>query len=85
MEQYSSHRSLAECLTTIRARLGSCLNHVELLTVTAPFCAPLLELARDELREALAAASEAEALEHELTRMLAGPWRPHGRGANRCH
>jgi hypothetical protein len=83
MEQYSSpHRPLAECVTTIRARLGNCLTHVELLTVAAPFCAPLLELVRDDLREALVAASEAEAVERELTRMLAGPWRPDQQSAD---
>ena len=74
MEHHSNpHRPLADCLIAIRVNLGSCLTQVELLTVAAPFCAPLLELVRDELRDALSAAVDAEALERELTRMLAGP------------
>ena len=66
-------RSLEENLLMIRSRIGSALNDVELLTAAAPFCAPLLELARDDLREALAAAQEAERLERKLIRLLAGP------------
>ncbi len=66
-------RSLEEHLLSIRSRVGSSLNHVELLGAAAPFCAPLLELARDDLREALAAVQEAERLERELVRLLAGP------------
>jgi hypothetical protein len=66
-------RSLEESLTIIRARLGSSLNHIELLTAAAPFCAPILELARDDLREALRAAEDAEELERKIVKALAGP------------
>jgi hypothetical protein len=73
-------RSLEENLTIVRSRLGSCLNQIELLTVVAPFCAPSLELVRDELREALAATRDAEELERKIVKALAGPspfpWRP---------
>lgn len=66
-------RSLEELLVAIRSRTGSSLNHIELLTVAAPFCSPLLELVRDDLRETMSAAAEAELLEREITRLLAGP------------
>jgi len=66
-------RSLEEGLAIVRARLGSCLNQVELLTVAAPFCAPSLELVRDELREALAVTRDAEELERKVVNALAGP------------
>jgi hypothetical protein len=69
----SEGRSLEELLVAIRSRVGMSLNHVELLTVAAPFCSPLLELVRDDLREAQAALAEAEALERELIIQLAGP------------
>jgi hypothetical protein len=73
-------RSLEESLTIVRARLGSCLNQVELLTVAAPFCAPALELVRDDLREALAVARDAAEVERKIVDALAGPstapWRP---------
>lgn len=68
----------------IRSRIGVSLNHIELLTVAAPFCSPLLELVRDDLREARAALADAEALERELVIRLAGPIplrsRPQGGG-----
>lgn len=67
-------RSLEELLVAIRGRVGSSLNHVGMLTVAAPFCAPLLELARDDLREALAFVREAEELERYTVRLLAGPF-----------
>jgi hypothetical protein len=73
LKESASQRSLEESLIRIRSRVGSCLNHVELLTAAAPFCAPVLELARDDLREALAAAQDAERLERKLVRILAGP------------
>lgn len=69
----NASRSLEESLTLIRSRLGSCLNHVEMLTVAAPFCAPILELVRDDLREALLLAEDAEDLERKLVTALAGP------------
>ena len=69
----SEERSLEEHLLTIRSRLGSSLNHVELLAAAAPFCSPLLELVREDLHEAQTAALEAERLERRLVRLLAGP------------
>jgi hypothetical protein len=72
----SEGRSLEELLVAIRSRIGISLNHIELLTVAAPFCSPLLELVRDDLREAQAALAEAEALERELVIRLAGPLPP---------
>jgi hypothetical protein len=69
----NASRSLEENLTLIRSRLGSCLNQVEMLTVAAPFCAPMLELVRDELREALLATEDAEELERKIVRALTGP------------
>jgi len=80
----SEGRSLEELLVVIRSRIGVSLNHIELLTVAAPFCSPLLELVRDDLREARAALADAEALERELVIRLAGPIplrsRPQGGG-----
>lgn len=67
-------RSLEELLVAVRTRLGCSLNNVELLTVAAPFCAPLLELVRDDLREALSCMKEAEELERYAVRLLAGPF-----------
>lgn len=69
----SDDRSLAELLVAIRSRIGMSLNHIELLTVAAPFCSPLLELVRDDLREAMGATAEAELVERQITRLLAGP------------
>jgi hypothetical protein len=69
----SEGRSLEELLVATRSRIGVSLNHIELLTVAAPFCSPLLELVRDDLREALDAAQEAERLERKLVRLLVGP------------
>lgn len=77
-------RPLDELLVVIRSRTGSSLNHVEMLTAAAPFCSPLLELLRDDLRETLSAAAEAELLEREITRMLAGPSYPTRRGSPRA-
>jgi hypothetical protein len=79
-EDLKATRSLEESLNIVRARLGSSLNQVELLTVAAPFCAPSLELVREELREALAVVRDAEELEREVVKALAGPspasWQP---------
>ena len=75
----SEERSLEELLVAIRYRIGVSLNHVELLTVSAPFCSPLLELVRDDLREAQAALAEAETIERELVIRLAGPTSPRSR------
>lgn len=72
-EHTNTGRSLEEHLLRIRSRVASGLNHVELLAAAAPFCAPLLELVREDLREAQAAAYEAERLERRLVRLLAGP------------
>jgi hypothetical protein len=69
-------RSLEQQLIRISSHTGSCLNHGELLTVAAPFCSPLLELVRDDLRETLTAVHEAEALERQLITILAGPTLP---------
>jgi hypothetical protein len=72
-EHSNTRQSLEEHLLRIRSRIGSSLNHVELLAAAAPFCAPLLELVREDLREAQAAVYEAERLERRLVRLLAGP------------
>ncbi len=68
-----SSRSLEESLTIIRARIGMSLNNVELLTASAPYCAPILELVRDDLREALRAVEDVEELERKIVKALAGP------------
>jgi hypothetical protein len=69
----SEQRSLDENLIRICTRVGSCLSQVEMLTVAAPFCAPSLELMREELREALAAAQAAQRLQRDLVQLIAGP------------
>ena len=68
-------RCLAELNIAIHSRVGSALAQLEMLLAATPFCAPLLELTRHDLQEALMAVNEAERIERHLTKMLAGPLR----------
>jgi hypothetical protein len=65
--------SLDELHATVRVKVGSAIAAVQLLTVAAPFCDPLLSEVRADLQAALEATLAAQRLEEGGMRRLAGP------------